>query len=198
MRERVLLGAQAVSPLVCTVYILHWPYMLQLNNVSIPDYIINTFKKLQYKPSIHPQYSPHPFIPFNYSKKGETQYTMKEDTTPLLPKKEITHIQSIVGCLLYYDHVIDGTILTALNTIGHRQANPTATTKKYTQQLMDYLHTYSNTYLRFYASDMVLHVDSDAAYQVLPKSRSHIAGFYMLSDHPQKTSNPIRTLPILI
>ena len=63
---------------------------------------------------------------------------------------------------------------------------------------MDYLHTYPNVYLRYYASDMILHIDSDAAYLVLPKARSRIAGFYQLSDHPSKTKNPTRNLPILI
>ena len=55
---------------------------------------------------------------------------------------------------------------------------------------MDYMHTYNNAYLRYHASDMVLHVDSDAAYLVLPKARSRIAGFYHLSDHPNITKHP--------
>ena len=46
---------------------------------------------------------------------------------------------------------------------------------------MDFLHTYDGAYLYFYASDMVLHVDSDAAYLVYPKSRSRVAGYYFFS-----------------
>ena len=45
---------------------------------------------------------------------------------------------------------------------------------------MDYLHTYPNDYIRFYARDMILHIDSDAAYLVAPKSRSRIAGYFHL------------------
>ena len=41
---------------------------------------------------------------------------------------------------------------------------------------MDYVHTYPNAYIRFYTSDIILHVDSDAAYLVAPKARSRIAG----------------------
>ena len=52
---------------------------------------------------------------------------------------------------------------------------------------MDYLHTYPNAYIRFYASDMILHVDSDAAYLVAPKARSRIAGCFHLSEHPKIT-----------
>ena len=55
---------------------------------------------------------------------------------------------------------------------------------------MDYLHTYPDAFLRFYASDMVLHVESDAAYLVAPKARSRIAGYFHLSAHPNKTNNP--------
>ena len=33
---------------------------------------------------------------------------------------------------------------------------------------MDYLATYPNAYIRYYASDMILNIDSDAAYLVAP------------------------------
>ena len=56
---------------------------------------------------------------------------------------------------------------------------------------MDYLHTYPDTFLHFYASDMVLHVESNAVYLVAPKARSRIAGYFHLSKHPNKTNNPI-------
>ena len=37
--------------------------------------------------------------------------------------------------------------------------------------------TYPNHILRFHASDMILEIESDAAYLVLPKARSRAAGF---------------------
>ena len=55
---------------------------------------------------------------------------------------------------------------------------------------MDYLHTYLDAFLRFYTSDMVLHVESNVAYLVVPKARSRITGYFHLSDHPNKTNNP--------
>lgn len=55
---------------------------------------------------------------------------------------------------------------------------------------MDYLHTYPDAYLRYYASDMILHVNSDAAYLVVPKARSRVAGYFYLSDHPNITKHP--------
>ena len=55
---------------------------------------------------------------------------------------------------------------------------------------MDSLNTYDDACLRFYACDMVLHVDSDAAYLVCPKTRIHVAGYYYLSNHPNITKHP--------
>ena len=47
---------------------------------------------------------------------------------------------------------------------------------------------YPNAFVCFYASDMVLIVDSDAAYLVIPKAKSRIARYYYLSDHTSKTN----------
>jgi hypothetical protein len=55
---------------------------------------------------------------------------------------------------------------------------------------MDYVHTYQHAYIRYYASDMVLHIDSGAAYLVASKARSRVGGYFHLSDHPSKTKQP--------
>ena len=39
---------------------------------------------------------------------------------------------------------------------------------KKSQQTMDYVATYPDTYFRFYASDMILTIDSDVTYLVVP------------------------------
>ena len=55
---------------------------------------------------------------------------------------------------------------------------------------MDYLNTYPDAYMRYYASGMVLYIDSDAAYLVAPKARIWIAGYFYLLDHPNITKHP--------
>ena len=45
---------------------------------------------------------------------------------------------------------------------------------------MDYLHTNPNAVIRYHAHDMILKVVSDAAFLVLPKSRSRAAAIYHL------------------
>jgi hypothetical protein len=73
-------------------------------------------------------------------------------------------------------------MLTALNDMSSQQAHPTVKVKDKLQTLMDYANTYPNIFLRYYASDMQLHIDTDAAYLVLPKAKSRIAGYYRLLD----------------
>jgi hypothetical protein len=80
--------------------------------------------------------------------------------------------------LLYYGRAIDYTILPALNDIARQQAKPTVTTMIRARQLLDYVRTYPTTILRYHASAMILHVDSDAAYLVLPEAKSRIASYY--------------------
>ena len=49
--------------------------------------------------------------------------------------------------------------------------------------LLDYLAIYPNTKIRYHASDMTLHFDSDADYLVLPTARSRITGYFYLNKH---------------
>ena len=71
-------------------------------------------------------------------------------------------------------------MLAALNDIGTQQAQPTSNVMNKVQQLLDYANTYPQVYIRFYASDMQLHVDTDTAFLVLPKACSRIAGYFCL------------------
>ena len=59
--------------------------------------------------------------------------------------------------------------------------------------VLDYATAYPNTIICCKASDMVLHVDSDAAYLTIPEARSCHAGHFYLSNCP--SSKPIKTNP---
>ena len=67
-------------------------------------------------------------------------------------------------------------MLPSLNDISSQQAKPTAITQAKVERLMDYAATYPDAYLRYYASDMKLNIDSDASYLVLPNAWSRISG----------------------
>jgi hypothetical protein len=82
---------------------------------------------------------------------------------------------------MYYGRGVDPCILVALNEIASEQATPTTTTINKTTMLMDYLHTYPDAVIRYYASDMILKTTTDAAYLVQPKARSRVAAFFRLA-----------------
>ena len=48
--------------------------------------------------------------------------------------------------------------------------------------MLDYANIYRNSSVQLYASQMQLNVDSDAAFLVLPKACSQIAGYFQLLD----------------
>ena len=177
---------------------LHWNYRLGYVDTSMPKYIHKTLKRLKYEADKSPQFSPHHFNPIKYSKKG-SQQLVEHKHHKELPKSDIKHIQSIAGSFLYFARAMDYTMLVSLNDIGTTQAKPTEWTKAQCQQLMDYAATHPNPTVRYYASDMILTIDSDAAYLVLPQARSRIAGYHYLSSLPlSPEQSPPLNAPILV
>ena len=57
---------------------------------------------------------------------------------------------------------------------------------------------YPNAFIQNYASDVVLHVDSKAAYLVAPKAHSRVSEYFHLSDHPNITKYPKLNGAILV
>ena len=55
-----------------TYYGLHldWRYEKGYVNISMPGYVDKALKRLQYKPKIHPQFSPHAHTAIPYGNKG--------------------------------------------------------------------------------------------------------------------------------
>ena len=61
--------------------------------------------------------------------------------------------------------------------------------------LLDYASTYPNAVIKYHASDIVLHVDSDTSYLVIPYARSFTDGIFLLSNWtPPNPTQPNQTL----
>ena len=168
-------------------------------DISIPGYVDKVLHKFQHKPPINIQHAPHTWTQPIYGK--HRQYTPDPDTTPKLDKKETKYIQGVVGSLLYYARAIESPMFPALNEIATTQAQPTEHTKQQVKMLLDYIASHKDAKIRFYASDMILHVETDAAYLVLPNAKSRIAGYYFLSNQPLPSParpDPKPNGPILI
>ena len=154
----------------------------------MPKYIEKLLHKYRHATPTKPQLSPHEASTYIPMKKGERQYAPTPDNSEQLSPKDTTTVQSIVGTLLYYGRAIDNTILPALNSISAEQARPTQVTMKKCKRLLDYVATFPDVYIHFYASDMVLTIDSDAAYLVQPGARSRIAGYFQLNSDNKDTN----------
>ena len=74
----------------------------------------------------------------------------------------------MVGSFLYYARALDASMLPAINEISRSQSQPTMATKEKCQRVIYYANTYKDVSIRYHASDIVLHVDSDVAYLVAP------------------------------
>ena len=144
------------------------------------------FKKLQHDKKQKPQYSPYEHFPINYGKHDATQYIIPPNNKPALSPTGMKYIQSVTGTFLYYTRALNATMLPALNDISSQKFKPTASTQAKVERLMDYAATCPDVYLRYYASDMKLNIDSDASYLVLPNARSIIAKYFFF-----KTNNNI-------
>ena len=62
-------------------------------------------------------------------------------------------------------------MLVALGTISEQQSKGTAQTMDAIVQLLNYAATHPHAAITYKASDMILHVDSDASYLSLPLAR---------------------------
>ena len=165
-----------------------WNYNAGWVDISLPDYIKKVLHKFQHSTPTKIQHAPHQWTEPVYGK--TRQYAIEKDTDPTLNPTDKKLVQQISGNLLYYARAIESSILPALNEISHSQATPTSNTMQKCKMLLDFCATHPTPTIRFNASDMILHVDTYAAYLVLPGSKSRIAGYFYLSNHPPFSRTP--------
>ena len=137
----------------------------------MPNYVLDTLKRLQHEKQ-QPQISSHAHLPVIYGKTGQSQYTASPDTSQLLTSQETTKVQLVLGTFLYYTRAIDGIMLIAINDICTNKPNLQKHALEKIERLLNYVATYQHVKLKFHASDIILQVDSDTAYLILPKARS--------------------------
>jgi hypothetical protein len=158
---------------------LDWHYDEGYVDISMPGYVIRALCKFKHRAPKRPQHAPHAWVEPVYGSRQQQQPTKAASAAPLDPEGTL-RVQQVNGTFMYYGRGVDPCILVALNEIASEQAKPTTDTRDKTDMLMDYLHTYPNAVIRFYASDMILKICSDAAYLVQPKARSRVAVHYHL------------------
>ena len=173
---------------------LDWQYEKGYVDASMDGYARRALTKFDHKPPSRPQHAPHPYNAPIYGSKQPQKATVEAKATPLDAEGK-RRIQAIAGTFLYYSE-IDPCIKPALNEISSAQANPTEDTNTKAAMLMDYLHTYPDAVLRFHASDMILTMETDAAYLVLPQARSRAAAWFILGNDPNTHKQPMTNAPV--
>lgn len=76
-------------------------------------------------------------------------------------------------------------MLIALSTLASAQANGTEETAQALVQFLNYCATHPEATIRYLASDMVLHVHSDASYLSEPEAKSRAGGHFFMANKPQ-------------
>jgi hypothetical protein len=69
-------------------------------------------------------------------------------------------------------------VVMPLNKIATEQTKYRKKTQAAVNHMLDYLATNPDATIRHHASDMVLHVHSDASYMSVSNPRSHIGGLF--------------------
>ena len=94
----------------------------------MPGYIEKQLSKYNYPTLKRPQHAPYSCAPKTCVKLA--QDPIATDNSPPSGQERITHVQKVVGSVLYYARSVDSTPLVALNTLASEQAHATEKTIK--------------------------------------------------------------------
>jgi hypothetical protein len=176
------------SALYCGVK-LDWDYEASTVNLSMPGYVKAALHKFQH-PS--PKQRCHAPSQWNIPKCGaKLQLTAPIDLTPAMSAAQILNLQQVVGTFLFYARAFDPTMLYAFNALAAAQSKGMPVTAKALVHLLNYCATHPDAKIQYRASDMILHIHSDASYLTEAESRSRAGGHHFLGDTPSnQTTTP--------
>jgi hypothetical protein len=186
LRNALLKTYELTTDWAGTVYsgiTLKWDYKSRTCYISMPGYVSNVLSKFQHDAPKHPQHTRSRYVTPVYG--ANTQYATKYETPPLTSQQCLT-IQKVTGSVLYYTRAVDPTVLMPLNDIATEQTKATAKTQAATNQLLDYLATHPDATNRYHASNMTLHIHSDASYLSVSNARSRLGGLFFLGNKTPK------------
>ena len=175
---------------------LKWDYTKREVTLSMKGYATRALKQFQHPMPTKHHYGPTKYIPPEYGKK--IQYET-EDTSPSLTDKQKNHIQKVCGKFLYNGRGVDMTQLHSLNELSIHATTATEETQAALILFLNYIASNPDATIIYRASDMILSCESDAAYQVAPKSRSRAGGYTYLGNKAGTQFNgPIHVLAKII
>jgi hypothetical protein len=169
---------------------LDWDYKKPKVDLSMPGYIKATLHKYQHPSPARPEHAPHTWNPPIYGAK--TQFVNEVTTTPALSDKDVNKLQQLLGTLLYYARAVDPTVIMPINVLASEQSNANEVTADKVIKLLNYCNTHPETKIRYHASDMILHIHSDASYLSENEAKSRAGGVFYMGN---TTKNRQKNLP---
>ena len=164
---------------------LRWDYKRHTVDLSMPGYIERALQRFNHPAPTRPQHSPHAWTAPQYG--ASVQMTEEDDESARLSPPLVKRLQEIIGVLLFYARMVDNTMLVSIATIASAQAKATEATMHAAVQLLNYAATHPNATIRFSASDMILHIVSDASYLSASEARSRLGGYFFMSQQPARS-----------
>ena len=155
--------------------------------LTMPGYIEKLLQRVRPN-GIKGAQTPARYQPPQFKKVGAQTATV--DNSPLASIEDKKLLQSVIGTLLYYTRAVDPSICTAVHELGSVQAQPTLNDMAKMDRLLQYVSTHRNIGIRYYASNMILNMLSDASYLSRPRARS-VLGFYGYLGLPNGINGPI-------
>jgi hypothetical protein len=101
-------------------------------------------------------------------------------TSPALSDKDVNKLQQLTGMLLYYARSVDPTLIMPINVLASEQSKATSVTAEKVIKLLNYCNTHPETKIRYHASDMILHIHSDASYLSENQAKIRAGGFFYM------------------
>ena len=175
---------------------LEWDYQNWTVDLSMTGYITKLLQRFSHPTPKKLEHQPHCHVNPQYGIKA--QLKKPREKTPSLQPDDIKKTQQIIGAMLYYDRAVDGTLMYTLNELASAQSKGTQATMQATKNMMEYCHTHSDAKVRYCASQMKLHIHSDASYLSASKARSRVGGHFLLSDKLNPTSQTKHNGAILV
>jgi hypothetical protein len=160
---------------------LDWDYKNCPVDLSMPGYIKAALHKYQHPAPEGPEHASHMWNPPIYGAK--TQFVNEITTSPSLSDKDVNKLQQLTGTLLYYARAVDPTLIIPINVLASEKSNATEVTADKVIKLLNNCNTHPETKIRYHASDMILHIHSDASYLSENEAKSRAGGFFYMGNN---------------
>ena len=117
--------------------------------------------------------------------------------TAQLDKEGKHRIHLITGIFLYYSKIYP-CIKPELNGIPSQQNPPTKDTDLKSNMILGYIRTYPGIVLYYYIIKIILNLEDDSTYLVLPQSWSRAAAWFIIGNNTNKASKTTNNSPVQI